>query len=478
MKKINQHKPIIKQRGAVVLFISIILLIGVTLITIFAARVGVMDQRISANEYRHKEAKSAADAALQQASAFIEQNNIIYSGTSSNWSDCSASSALQNTFPCSIGTETYERVYSSVSGTTISPLSYTSPLSTGVDSDSYIVFTSSTDASGLDNNVLTAIGIGKSLDGTGEAHAQVSYTKTISMDPGKMPPILSPTVNISGSFTIVADPRVTYDEAIDCTNVTPTTTWTTDKGNLSVWVSTITSGGTWQTCEIGAFKDPMVASDLDDDVMCVFEYNEDDDWSNCACDSEQHLSDSGGGVGFTPINEHPDIKVPENVIEDFPDSPFKHFFGGSDSISVADFIALKKAEVNEKGTIIEGDCTNADLAIYTTTEQPIVWCTGKASIGDIGKQLEPIIIIAEGGKATINGGSNVWGVLIGLKDITINGGAIVHGAIIMEDTDTYTLQTLGNYHQVYDFCVLSGLANNSLNADISKVKYSWKDYKD
>jgi len=48
----------------------------------------------------------------------------------------------------------------------------------------------------------------------------------------------------------------------------------------------------------------------------------------------------------------------------------------------------------------------------------------------------------------------------------------------MEDSDTYTLQTLGNYHQVYDFCVLSSLAEDSLNTDISKVKYSWKDYKD
>jgi len=478
MKKINPHKSIIKQQGAVVLFVSIVLLFGVTLITIFAARVGVMDQRISANEYRHKEAKSAADAALEQASAFIEQNSVIYSNTSSHWSDCSASSALQNTFPCSIGAETYEKVYSSVSGTTIYPLSYTTPLSTGADSNSYIVFTTSTDTNGTPNNILTAVGVGKSLDGTGEAHAQVSYIRASSLDPGKMPPILSPSVDISGSFTIIADPRVTFDESIDCTDVTPTTNWATDKGNISVWVNTITSGGTWQTCEVGAFKDPKVASNLDDDVMCVFEYDDTDDWSNCACDSGQHLSDSGGTgrAGYTPVDEHDDIKVPENVIEDFPESPFKHFFNGSDSISVADFIALKKAEIREKGTIIEGDCTNADLAIYTTTDRPIVWCTGKATVGDIGTQLKPIIIIAEGGKATINGSSNVWGVLIGLQDITINGGAIVHGAVIMEDTDTYTLQTLGNYHQVYDFCVLSGLAEDSLNTDISKVKYSWKDY--
>jgi len=475
VKKISTPR---KQTGAAVLLVSIVLLIGVTLITVFAARVGIMDQRIAGNEYRHKEAKAAADAALEQASAFIERNNIIYTGTSSNWSDCSDSTALQNTFPCSIGSETYEQVYSSVSGTTIYPLSYTTPLSTGTDSDSYIVFTSSTDASGAANNILTAVGVGKSLDGTGEAHAQVSYIKASSLDPGKMPPILSPTVDISGSFTIVADPRVTYNDDIDCTDVTPTTEWNTDKGNISVWVNTITSGGTWQTCEVGAFIDPKVASDLDDDVMCVFEYDHDDDWSDCACDSEQHLSDSGGGVGYTPINEHSDIKVPENVIEDFPESPFKHFFSGSDVISLDDFIAIKKAEIGEKGTIIEGDCTNTDLAVYTTTDQPIVWCTGKATLGDIGTQLKPIIVIAEGGKATINGNSNVWGVLIALQDITINGGAIVHGAVIMEDTDTYTLQTLGNYHQVYDFCVLSGLADNSLNADISKVKYSWKDYKD
>jgi len=63
---INQpHPSFNSQKGAVVLLISIVLLVGVTLITIFAARVGIIDLRISGNEYRHKESKAAAHAALK-----------------------------------------------------------------------------------------------------------------------------------------------------------------------------------------------------------------------------------------------------------------------------------------------------------------------------------------------------------------------------------------------------------------------------
>ena len=84
MQKNSRQHPLTKQKGAAVLLVSIVLLIGVTLVVIFAARVGVIDQRISANEYRHKEAQAAAHAALNQAGAFAEQNAVIYGSSSAS----------------------------------------------------------------------------------------------------------------------------------------------------------------------------------------------------------------------------------------------------------------------------------------------------------------------------------------------------------------------------------------------------------
>ncbi len=55
------------QSGAATLVISLILLVAMTLITLFTARSMVMEQRISANDYRSKQSFGAAEAGIQQA---------------------------------------------------------------------------------------------------------------------------------------------------------------------------------------------------------------------------------------------------------------------------------------------------------------------------------------------------------------------------------------------------------------------------
>lgn len=472
MTQYKNHSYLHHQKGAAVLLVSIVLLLGVTLITIFAARVGVMDQRIAGNEYRHKEAKAAADAALEQASAFIEKNTGLYDGladTSYSWKSCTG--AIQGDFPCTVGGQTYDLAYDGVIGTTtIDPLEYTAALNAGLTSDSYIVY----DASSI-GTIITAIGTGNSLDGTGEAYAQVSYAKTTFITPGVIPPILASGIDLSGSFTIVADPRVTHNQS-DCKLVSPLnisalTNEDGDKlGDISIW--TDGSGGTWQTCGVDAYIDDNEDSSWGSGhLMCIYEYTDTDDWSNCACDPEDHLSDSGAGsiTGYLPTELHPDIKGDWNVIEDFPDSPFEHFFNGK-SVSEVRTIA------QNDGIYIDGPCGNSDLAGYAANDKPIVWCTGDASFTDAGTQYEPIIIVTES-KLTLNAGADVWGIFIGLQDFKANGGAKVHGSIIIEDSDSYTFLTNGNYEQIYDFCVLSTLQDDSLNSDIAKFKYSAKDFK-
>ena len=55
VNKMYNYKTFLhRQRGAAALITAVILLIGVTLVIIFAARVGILDQKVSGNEVRHK----------------------------------------------------------------------------------------------------------------------------------------------------------------------------------------------------------------------------------------------------------------------------------------------------------------------------------------------------------------------------------------------------------------------------------------
>lgn len=80
------------QKGAMTLMMSMILLIAVTLLSVYSAKTAVMEQRISANEYRAMEVDQAASAGLEYA--------LIWLGTSGNtvsWS-AGSNSACSGTF--------------------------------------------------------------------------------------------------------------------------------------------------------------------------------------------------------------------------------------------------------------------------------------------------------------------------------------------------------------------------------------------
>lgn len=429
MKLIINRHSLKRQRGAAVLLVSIVLLIGVTLITIFAARVGVMDQRISANEYRHKEAQAAADAGLEQAAAFISQNPDLYLGTGGDWSSCSSSTALQDTFPCTSSGKEYESVYSVVSGTTISPLNYMVTLDSEIQSDSYLVFTTSTST----GNILTAVGKGSSLDGTGDAFAQVSYAQVTIGIPGDIPPIIASYLDVNGNFTIVADPHAGINDGVP----------------ISGWTATLdgTSSGSWQTCNLGSFKNgDEVCSEAFDDSSSTGNTG----WGGCGC--EDNLSENGS----------PSYDLFEDK-DNFPDDVFGYVFSGATESAIRD------AAIDADHRF--DDCTALESVDLSTSK--LVWIDGDCTIpGDIGDQTNPIILIVDG-LLKINAGHHVWGLLVTLDEMQLSGGPTIHGSIV---TDSNTKLTAGGYTQIYDPKVLAKLTDDILISELSKIKYSWKNY--
>lgn len=60
------------QRGAASILMAIVLLFAITIVSIFTARTTIMEQKISANEYRTKQTFEAAEAGMQYAIAYTQ----------------------------------------------------------------------------------------------------------------------------------------------------------------------------------------------------------------------------------------------------------------------------------------------------------------------------------------------------------------------------------------------------------------------
>ena len=73
----TSHQPRItlrrRQRGFITLFSVLIIMVALTLVTIFTTRSLVYEQRMNANEVRYQQAFSAAKAALDEAFAYLRE---------------------------------------------------------------------------------------------------------------------------------------------------------------------------------------------------------------------------------------------------------------------------------------------------------------------------------------------------------------------------------------------------------------------
>lgn len=411
----------INQNGAATLFVTIILLVGITLIAIFATKIGILDQKISGNEYRHKEAFANAEAGLEQAGAYLDANPGLHDDVTApagGWVTCGASSV-----PCN-----------AVNGSTFV---YTvDKIAALTESDAFLVKT---------GTGTVAVGVGSTADSTGLAIAQVAYAKSNLLSSGEIPPLMMPTGTLSGSFNIVPNPNGGGPGV-------PVSVWAKD--------TTDTSGSNWKTCDMGEFKDGTAI------CMDTKSAGTTRDWLPCRCDVERSNS--------TSVNE--DIVLdPES---DFPDSPFAYLFGAGADVTAAE-VAELKAEIKGKAESGDGlklqNCTTLAADFASLTGSALVWVEGDCQIPAgslVGSREKPILLVVEG-ELRVNANSEIWGILMGLDEFVLNGGPVIHGSAIAEIQGDLTN---GTYYQVYDEAVFANLTDDSVNSDIAKIKYSWRDY--
>jgi len=412
------------QRGAAVLLVSVVMLIAVTMVVMFAARVGILDQRISGNELRHKVAFASAEAGLDQAAAYLRANPVLHNGNvADGWATCTGSAAI---FPCDLADAQMVFATVAVGASITSSVSNIAalPLST-----SFLVKTTTN---------TTAIGQGTSDDGTGAAIAQVSFAKTSLLTPGEIPPLMIPSGDLSGNFNIVPNPNGGGPGV-------PISVWAKD--------TTDTSNANWKTCDHGDFKDNGVCMDTKGDGS----------WRGCSCTAERSNS----------TNVNTDIVLYPEV--DFPTSSFVYLFGDA---AAGDTLLTLKPEIQalaEATGLVLDNCDSLELEFNGLSGSALVWVTGDCTVGAgvmIGSRSKPIILVTEG-DLTISANGEVWGVMVGLGQFTLNGGAMVHGSAVSE---VNAFHTNGTYYQVYDESVFENLRDDTINTEIAKVSYSWRDF--
>jgi Tfp pilus assembly protein PilX len=427
------------QKGAAVLVVSISLLIAVTLLIMYAARVGLLDQKISGNEYRHKEAFANAEAGVEQAASYLRANSALHEG-GTGWTPC-AGGPVTTPFgisPCAIKVGASLATPTLVLGTLVSPNITPTPISTLSNSQSYLVKTG-------DNT--TVVGVGKSEDNTGVAVAQTEYAAVSLLTPGEIPPLMAPSMELSGNFTIVPNPN---------------------GGGVGVpvsaWVKTTATGtgtASWQTCNQGEFVDTggQVCMDTLTDAV---------PWKSCGC--SENLSE--------PTNIGTDLVLTD---PDFPSSPFNFIFDGKSRDYVKD-LAERDGKVipncgsaNLSGPIGSPPETRVGGEFLSSLALPLVWVTGDCDFTSgsiIGSRENPIILIVEG-DIKANGTFDLWGIILGLAAFDLNGTSVIHGSAISENPSDLTN---GGYSQVYDESVFKALIEDTTSTEISKVKYSWRDF--
>jgi hypothetical protein len=174
--------------------------------------------------------------------------------------------------------------------------------------------------------------------------------------------------------------------------------------------------------------------------------------------------------------------VNEDVVLDpaskFPNSPFAYLFGAGADVTAAE-VAELKAEIKGKAQSGDGlllqNCTNLQSQFNTLIGSALVWVEGGCNIPSgslVGSRDKPIILVVEG-ELRVNANSEIWGIMMGLGNFVLNGGPVIHGSAIAEIQGDLTN---GTYSQVYDANVFANLRDDSINADLAKIKYSWRDY--
>lgn len=468
IKAINTNKAFTqKQTGAAVLMMSIIILIAVTLVILFASKVGMVDIKMSSNDYRAKEAFAAAEAGLDMAKIYSKRVPAY----EDDMQDCSVA-AYRAVFPCNqlsatpaAGTWTgYGIDIAPYSAAVVSTYSeYAAPLSAGFLKD-------------VANDKITYIGNGQSIDLTGNATVSQAAAISSVLNSGPVPPIITPFMDVGGNMTIVANPHgLANGTSVDDDDA---------EVYFSAWNEiTPSTGGSMQSCKPGYYQDNVGVQCVEPGIANAL--GQTPTWNQCACRSDPSANGEStlGSTTNQMLSEGTELRSdivigpgPTGVVSEAPfDDIYDYIF------------AVSRSDMKNN---IATQIDNCDALSASSTG--IYWVLENCEInaGDtVGSRTAPVIVIVEG-DIRFGGGPNIWGLIVGIDptvddnsnpteptctdptDIQITGTAYMHGAMASDcDLDLGA----GTYNAIYDEQVFKAFGENEEFQILSPVAASWFD---
>ncbi|MGZ4959178.1 MAG: PilX N-terminal domain-containing pilus assembly protein [Methylomonas sp.] len=412
-----------RQNGMATLVSVVVVLIILTLMALYAAKVGVFDLRMAANEARYKEAFATAEAGLDLAvERFADQFQNNFTG---NWTTIVNNSVI-------------------AAGTGLNGAA------AGANQPSFGVAINNTGASIGGVTVYEFVSTGISADGTGTARVsrQVTMKAILGGAAPDVPVIVSGSVGSGGDFNIVANPN-------GGGNGIPVSVWT---GRTN---SNVTMTGSSATCQMQFYAG-----------------------NNAACSNPsgnaELISQGSSGLVLTsssPGNpSYPDI-LPNDP--NFPADLFQFLFG----VPRSDWQTVKSMAASNNQVV--ADCSG--LNATSGQKFRLWWVTGDCNMGSnqvIGSEADPVILVIDDHQLNMGGGgAKIYGIPFlfnnpsnaATPSAAFHGSPSIFGAFI-SDVGGTAMQ--GSYSIVYDPTLINNASSTSspANFSLAYIPGSWRDF--
>lgn len=419
----------LRQGGYATLGIAAVLLLVLSLITIYLTRSGIIDIRTSANKARYAQALADAERKLEIGLSWLGQsaNRNPATFTPASWQLCSHSAFNGLKVQAGLGAN-WRCLSQSITYTvnTVGPVTATT---------SFVISTpAATDAIGKSFFVVAE---GSSDNGAGAAVVkQGVYFYSSNGGAANAPPMMGAgNVPLNGNFTVVANPNSGGSGV-----------------PVSIWSKSVIDvpSGTAATCQLGEYR---LAGD------------------NC----------TGAAVISSSAGKGPDIVDNDPL---FPSDVFEYLFGvptlsyGTVKTQ-AQIVADCSNLVGKTGTVwVTGNCTIPSGTVVGSADAPLQLIVEKT---------------AGGGDFTMNANSTFYGLLFAFGppalpyvpsapynagDIKANGGAKFYGSMVSNDTVTMGVQINGTFDMIYLKDVMDKINNpaNTQFKTMARIPGSWADF--
>lgn len=425
--------PYKKIRGMTTLLTAIVILVLLSIMVIFATQVGILDQRMAANEARYKEAFTTAEAGLEFAVQKFDNEFRVagaYTGLTSLPTILAASQVAA-------GTKT--------DGTSAGGASV--PTFGVVITDTGASLPGPGGATGFP--VYEFVSTGSGADGTGEAiiRRQISMGQTLGGGAPDVPVIVDGSVATGGDFNIVANPNGGGPGV-------PVSIWT---GVNSLPNGNVEMGGSSATCHREFY--------VGNNPQC----------SNPSGKSEL-LSQGQTHLVLTAYNaSRPDI-LPNDP--NFPTDLFQYLF----AVARADWGVVKAKAANHGQ--VQANCSG--LGTTAGVDFALWWITGDCDMGPnqvIGSLAKPVILVIDDHELDMRGGNAaVYGIVylfnnpsnVATPSGDFHGTPAIYGGLV-SDVGGSAMQ--GSYSIVHEQTVSDNLTSEgSSNYDLAYIPGSWRDY--